>query len=42
VGIACRLIHMHQLKARATPEGTEHQAADPTEAVDADAHGEWG
>jgi hypothetical protein len=37
-GITSRVVDMHQLDAGATPEGTEHQAADAAKAVDADFH----
>ncbi len=40
VGVTGRVIHMHQLDAGAPPQGPEHQAADATEAVDADFHGQ--
>ena len=33
------VVDMHQLNARVAPEGTEHQAADAAEAIDADFHG---
>jgi hypothetical protein len=38
-GIATVVVHVHQLDAWPAPEGAEHQAADPSEAVDADAQG---
>jgi hypothetical protein len=38
-GISRRVIDVHQLNARASPEGTEDKAADATKAVDANVHG---
>jgi hypothetical protein len=37
--ITAAVVHMHQLDAGATPQGSKHQAADAAESVDADAHG---
>ena len=37
-GIASRIIDVNQLNAGTPPERPKHQPADPTEAVDSDAH----
>ena len=39
VGIPGRIVDMHQFDAGSPPQGTEDEAADAPEAVDADFHG---
>jgi hypothetical protein len=39
LSVAGAVVDMHELNARATPQGPKNQAADATKTVDADFHG---